>query len=217
MPDGNSTENDGQSTGGTGDGGQQDQQDGQQQGGTGGTGTSAVVDENTPVDVSTLPPNVQKLIRQARDEAANNRTAKNQVEQEKQATLEAIAKALGISKEGEAPDPAKLAEQLADRDSKLRETLAQNAVLRNAGAAKGDPEALLDSNSFMSKLAKLDPSEDGYDGKVKEAMRDAIAKNPRLAAGTPVTAGGREINGGGNNDGSEPDYAALAKKARTGR
>lgn len=159
---------------------------------TGGTGQAPQVDENTPVDVSTLPPNVQKLIREARGEAAGNRKGRTEAEQKYATTLDGIARALGLKGEDDRPDPERLAKELADRDSKLNQTLAENAILRNAPKVKGDPDALTDSTSFMTAMSKLDPTAEDYDTKVRETIKDAVAKNPRLGLGQSLGAGSRD-------------------------
>lgn len=212
-----------------------DQQDGTEQqqdgNGTGGTGSGAeqeqkqAVDENSPVDVSTLPANVQKLIREARSEAAGNRTKASSAEQKYATTLEGIAKALGL-KGDDKPDPEKLAKELADKDSRLNATLAENAILRNAGKAKGDPEMLRDSTKFMTAVGKLDPTSDDYDAKVREAIAEAVKANPKLGIGQTVGAGGRDLSGGDGGSGSgstektdiesmsQEDIQKLVRKAR---
>lgn len=158
-------------------------------------------------DVSALPDWAQKLIRDGRREAAENRVKGK--ESGKSEVLETLAKALGL-KTDEKPDPEKLAADLASRDSKLKETRSQLAVLKAAGKVKADPEAVLDSNSTMSKIGKLDPDDDDYESEVQRILADAVKANPRLGIGTPIGAGGRDMAGGSG------DSRSLDSKAREG-
>lgn len=163
---------------------------------TGGTGQPAEVDENTPVDVSKLPPNVQKLIREARGKTDKARqTAQTAAQQAEQATLQRLAVALGL-KGDDKPDPDKLAKDLESTRSKAREAQSQLAVIRGAAKVKGDHEALLDSVSTMTKIGKLDPDDDDYSSEVERILGEAVKNNPRLGIGTTVGASGRDLSSG---------------------
>lgn len=195
---------------GTVEGGAQDAGNGaadQSAGGNGDAGAAAGKGGDAQ-DVSALPEWAQKLIRDGRQEAAANRVKGK--ESGKSEVLETLAKALGL-KNDEKPDPEKLAADLASRDSKLKETRAQLAVLKAAGKVKADPEAVLDSNSTMSKIGKLDPDDDDYESEVQRILADAVKANPRLGIGTPIGAGGRDMAGGSGGDGR-----SLDSKAREG-
>jgi hypothetical protein len=172
-------------------------------------------------DVSALPEWAQKLIKDTRGEAASNRTAKTQAEKDKADMLSKIGQALGLTKD-EKPDPEKLAADLASRDSALRDTQIQLAVLKNAPGAKGDPDALLDSNSFMKALAELDPAAGDFNSKITAAITAAVKANPKLGVGAPVGSGGREIGGqggsnNGNTDGDGTSDAEIDKMVRANR
>jgi len=101
-----------------------------------------------------------------------------------------IGKALGLVKD-EPVDPAKLTEQLTAKDAEARQAKVELAIFRAAQAANADPNALLDSRSFMNKVATIDPS-DGL--AVAAAIGDAIAANsafvkaqgPRVPAPNPA-------------------------------
>ena len=215
----------GGATGGTGQGQQGGQGQGQQgqqgtgQSGqgqqTGGTGQGQKIED--------LPDWAQKLIRDTRAEAASARTsAKTTAAQEAQQELmRTLGKALGFVKD-EPLDPAKLAEDLQAKGSLLKETQVQLAVLRAAGKAGGDPEALLDSRAFLTKLKDLDPSVDGFADQVQAAIAQAVKDNPRLAMGTPVGSGGGQIDGGTNDPGASAAGSAgsmeeVLRRVRTNR
>lgn len=114
---------------------------------------------------------------------AKERDARQALEQKvtdlqtaQQTQLDAIAKALGL-KQDEPPDPAKLAEQVTTEQAKAREAAVQLAVYRNAATAGGDPDALLDSATFLASLAKVDPTNAEA---VATAVKTAVEANPRL-------------------------------------
>lgn len=228
-------QNDGQ-TGGTGG-----QNDGQGNGGAGGTGAQGQGQQNNQQgnqgqqggqqgqqsggtgqgqDESQLPDWARRSLQEARDQAYKARTNKSTAAQEaRDEILGQLSKALGLTKD-EPLDPAKLAEDLKDRDGKLRDTTVQLAVLRAAPKAGGDPDALLDSRSFLDSLHSLDPASEGFAGQVQAAIEKAVRDNPRLGAGTPVTRGGGEIGGGTKDKGDDGEMTwekadKLAKDART--
>lgn len=128
-----------------------------------------------------------------------------------QTTLDNIAKALGL-KSDETPDPEKLTAQLTTEQAKAREAAVQLAVYRNASAAGANPDALLDSASFLRTLAEVDPTNADA---VNAAIKTAIDANPRLKATTEdpfPTAGqaGIGVTGGGSVPG-DPRSADLAQ------
>ncbi len=198
-----------QDANGTTEGSAQDAGDGtadQSAGGNGDAGAAAGKGGDAQ-DVSALPEWAQKLIRDGRQEAAANRVKGK--ESGKAEVLDTLAKALGL-KNDEKPDPEKLAADLASRDSKLKETRSQLAVLKAAGKVKADPEAVLDSNSTMSRIGKLDPDDEDYESEVSRILAEAVKANPRLGIGTPLGAGGRDMSGSGG------DSRSLDSKAREG-
>jgi hypothetical protein len=135
-----------------------------------------------PQSVDELPEWAQKIIHDTRAEAAEHRTGKQQAETDKQATLDAVATALGLKPDTEPPDPGKLAADLAAAQSESRQRAVELAVHRAAGKHGGDPEALLDSRSFATRVGELDPSAGDFTDKVTEAVKTAVEANPKLAA-----------------------------------
>lgn len=163
------------------------------------------------------------LSRQNEAAAKEARKAIEKAEQDKQATLDAIARALGLKK-GEDVDPAKLAEQLTgERDTarnELRQTRIELAIYETASKHGAKPNALRDSRSFLAKVADLDPSDKGFRDAVIEAAKEAVKANPALAAAPPPPArSGAEIPGapGGGTGGKRPTSlaAAVANHLRT--
>lgn len=149
-----------------------------------------------PKGVDDLPDWAQKEIRTARKEAADRRgelrTLKD--EQAKTAeTLAAIGKALGLDAD-KPPDPEQLQAQIAERDGQLeardaaiRQQAVELAALRAAPKLGANPDALLDSRSFVATLESLDPAADDFAASLDEAITKALEANPTLQA----TPGGR--------------------------
>ena len=152
-----------------------------------------------PGSVEQLPPWAQKLIRDTRTEAATNRAkAKEQadqmaaLQQKSQAQLDGIAKALGLKPEEATPEQI-MAERDAERQraeteaARARATAVELAVFRAAAAQDANGDALLDSRSFVAKLAGLDPAADGFAGQVSELIKAATEEDSRYKAAPPLT------------------------------
>ena len=107
-----------------------------------------------------------------------------QANAEREAKLAEVAKALGL------PDPTPSAEQIAQQLTAAQQSTAQlareNAVLRAASAAGADPNALLDSRSFLDSIKAVDPTDTAA---VQAAVQAAVAANPRYAATGAAPAG----------------------------
>lgn len=162
--------------------------------------TAAAKDTKTAGSVEDLPEWAQKVIRQTRDEAAANRTAKTAAEKAQQQTLDNIAKALGLKEDGKLTAD-QLAEKLNASDGKAKSALTENAVLRAATKAGADAEALLDSRSFLAKLTDLDPTAGDFADKVEHAVKAACKDNPKLKTVRAAGASGAEFTGGSGDEG----------------
>jgi len=145
------------------------------------------------VDVSTLPPAVQKLIADARAEAGKARTtAKQQAADEARKDLaQQIGKALGLVQD-DTVDPAKLTEQLTAQTAAARQSAVQLAVYRAAGKAGANADALLDSVGFANATKDLDPNAGDFAAQVEAAITAAVGANPLLK----VTPAGPARSGG---------------------
>lgn len=121
-----------------------------------------------------------------------------ELETQRQAQMDAIAKALGLKPDDSPPDPAKLAEQVIAEQGKTTAAEARAAeaerrlaVFMAAPAAEGNALALLDSASFLRDIAEIDPTDEA---KVTEAITAAVEKNPLFkASNTPPMP---PLNGG---------------------
>lgn len=174
------------------------------QSGTGGTGDTENSGQNgtgaEAQNVDELPEWAQKIIRDTRSEAANHRTKANEATAAQQATLDAIAKALGLKNddgEDEGPKPEELTAQVQAAQAQAREAAVQLAVYRTASKHDGDPDALLDSRTFLAKVADLDPSADDFGTKVDQAIKAAVDTNPKLKASQAgAHRSGQDLTGG---------------------
>ncbi|QSR25526.1 hypothetical protein CFH99_07810 [Nocardioides aromaticivorans] len=119
-----------------------------------------------------------KRLRQENGAARTN--AKAQAAEEARKELaNTIGKALGIVEDGAETDPAKLTESLTKAQRDAKQAQVALAIYQNAANAGGDPVALLDSASFLAKVADLDPSDADA---LADAIKAAVEANPRLGA-----------------------------------
>lgn len=151
--------------------------------------------------VEDLPGWAQKIITDTRAEAATNRTGKATIE----AQLAAITKALNPDAPDAAPTPEALTSQLTAQQAAARDAQVQLAVFRAAPTAGADAEALLDSNSFLSTIREVDPSDAKAIG---EAITKALAGNPKLKTAQAAGASGAPFSGGSGE--SAPKETTLA-------
>lgn len=154
--------------------------------------------------METLPPGVQKYIKDLRKEAGDHRTKAATTAQEAQDRLDAILEAAGLK---DKPDPAAAAaenaKELDATKADLRTARVENAILKRASKHGADPEALTDSRQFMSKVTGLDPDADDFDDQVEEAITKAIEGDSRLklAGGPALPKSGGAV--GGKQEGPE--------------
>lgn len=177
---------------------------GQQGGQSGGTGQQASQQNGQgpqqPSDVSELPDWAQKLIRDTRDEAANNRKKAKEAQDQHTNALDSIAKALGLKDDDNPPDPKKLADDLTNERSKSRQALVELAVYKGANKHGAAPEALTDSRSFLNKIDDLDPTADNFGIQLDNVIKQMVDDHPKFkAAGQapePPPRSGGEFHGG---------------------
>lgn len=150
--------------------------------------------------VEELPDWAQKIIKDTRGEAAENRTKATAAEKKQADALDAIAKALGLKKD-EQVDPAELAKQLDEQRDAARQSAVELAVFRGASKHQGDPDALLDSRGFLAKLADIDPTDAKFASKVDTAIKEAVDSNPKLK--TTQAAGSSSADHGAGGSGEQ--------------
>lgn len=176
-------------------------------------------------DIESFPPEAQAMIRDLRRESGNYRSAKKAAEEASEeartALIQDLGKALGLvdSDDGDkAPSPEDLTAQISAERDAHQATKVELAVYRTATAHSADPDALLDSRAFLAKVAKLNPSEEGFKDKVGDAIKAAVDDNPKLKlAGQAPGRSGGQVNGGGANSASEQTSEQLASRIRSRR
>ncbi|MGS2641687.1 hypothetical protein [Streptosporangium sp. G12] len=151
-------------------------------------------------DVASLPDWAQKLIRDTRAEAASGRTTAKAkaAEQARQDLAQQIGKAIGLVKDDTPTDPAQLAQQIGDLSGQNKALTTELAVYKAAAKVGADADKLTDSRAFVAQLNKLDPTADGFDAKLRDAIKKAVEDNPQYArtdGQAPATRGGTEPPG----------------------
>lgn len=143
------------------------------------------------------PKAAEAEIERLRKENAKDRTnAKAQAAEDARKELaQTIGRALGLV-EDEQMDPAKLTESLTASQAEAKRARVELAVFRNAATAGGDPNALLDSSSFLATLDAIDPADSAA---VTAAIEAAVAGNARLGAapGSPKVPAPNPAQGAG--------------------
>jgi hypothetical protein len=153
-------------------------------------------------------------VAKARKEAGDSRgTAKATAAAEAKAEYaQQIGKLLGLVDGDDPADPAKLTEQLTAKDQEAKQARVELAVFRAASEVGADPNLLLDSRSFLTKVAGLDP---GDALGIAAAVGEAMMANPTFAKGdgrrlpAPNPALGSSASGPPGLD----EQIAAAKKA----
>jgi hypothetical protein len=140
----------------------------------------------------------EAYVKTLREEAAANRTKARDAETAAEARINKILEAAGIKTAEEPLDASKLSADLAaEREAKVS-TARELAIFRAASASGADPAKLLDSNSFMTSVKGLDPS----DGEaVAAAITAAVTANQSLKAARAAGASGIELSGGTGEQG----------------
>lgn len=180
---------------------------------------------DTKTDLSTLPADVRKLITDANAEAAKSRTEKQTAAQQAQAAAKQrddILKALGLTPDGkDTPlDPDALAAQVTEQQAINWETAAENAILRVAGAAGADADALLDSNAFLDSLGDFisdDPKSAAFRTKLQAHITEWVKGHPKHqtagAVSTATRSGGDHPGGTGTPSTRPTSLSAAVKKS----
>lgn len=227
APDeGGDSDGDGTDTSGGTDSGQQ--QDKQTDGGDGGTDssqdTSTTKDDKAgdgkkpePKDVKDFPSAAQKMIRDLRKEAGDNRGGKSAAEAALQKLKDDFAVALGLKK-GEDVDPAKLQEQLtadvAKANGERDEARLELAVFRSADKHGADPSALLDSRDFLKDVGELDAADKNFPEDLAGLIKQRVKDNPtRYGREAPKAkkSGSEHMTGGTSTERTGSLHAAVAK------
>jgi hypothetical protein len=156
--------------------------------------------------VDQLPEWAQKEIAKVRKEAGDYRTkAQTAADNAQKELTDKLAVALGLKPDA-ATDPAALTASLTAAQAEAQSAARQLAIFKAAATTGADPSRLLDSNSFMSSVAGLDPSDGAA---VTAAITAALAANPLLKAVQAAAASGTEL--GGTGETGQIDEHQLAR------
>ncbi|TYB71239.1 hypothetical protein FXF51_02030 [Nonomuraea sp. PA05] len=141
-----------------------------------------------------------------------------------------IGKALGLvtDEQDTKLTPEQVIEQLTgERDTTAKErdeekgrhrrALVELAVHRAGSKMGADPDALLDSRSFVKKIRDLDPDAEDFVTALGDIIQLALDDNPKYKAGSlagpPPRSGGEFAGGpGGRPSGSEPTIDDFRKR-----
>lgn len=136
---------------------------------------------------------IEKLRRENQAERLNAKaTAAAAARQE---LAQTIGKTLGLVKDDETTDPAQLTQALTASQADAKNAARELAIYKQAGHAKADPAALLDSRDFMSKVAGIEPTDTQA---LAAAISEATTSNPRFKATQAAAVGGADLGTGGS-------------------
>lgn len=146
-----------------------------------------------------------EIERLRRENASERVNAKNAAaEQARQELAQSIGKALGLVKDDEPADPAKLTADLTATQQAAEQARRELAIYKAATAKGADPNALLDSRSFMERAAQADA--DALDALIGEHL----TSNPRLKAAQAAPVGGADFTSTGSAGGRTFTRAQIA-------
>src|SRR5882724_1807338 len=154
-------------------------------------------DPGPPQDVASLPDWAQKLIHDARGEAAKHRTAgRTAADDARAAALKDVAKALGLAGDDKPVDPAELTAQIQAAQSAQFTAACELNLVRAAGSLGLNVDEAMDSNRFMDAFA--DALEESGDvttlnsGELSTAVQaaavKALEKYPKFRTGGQAPA-----------------------------
>lgn len=137
---------------------------------------------------------IKELRRENAKRRTHNNAAVQQAQQQaQQDVVQQIGKALGIIDDGETtPDAQQLTQQLTEQTQAAKQAQLELAVYKAASSHGADADALLDSRSFLEKVADLDPTNTD---ELNAAIKDVVENNPRLQTGqVPPKRSGNQLN-----------------------
>src|SRR5690606_13001117 len=130
--------------------------------------------QGEPQDVASLPEWAQKEIRDARAEAARYRTRAQQP-QEPATPAPTAPQAPADAPEGDVSRPPQAAQRaITDAQGATRQLALRDAVMATADAAGANLRAVIDSNTAMTALANVDPTDHAA---VTAALQAAVQAN----------------------------------------
>jgi len=178
-------------------------------------GPPAAASVETPAaPTDATPPEWEAQRKALREEAAGYRIKAK----DSQTKLEAVLKAAGIIADD---DPVAAAQKAAEqRDAAIAQVQSmqrENAIIRLAGKAGANADALTDSLSFRNAVDAIDPAAPDFSAQVELAIKTAVDANPnfRTSAVAPERSGGPV--GGGQTPVAEYSAEWVHEMATKGR
>lgn len=157
--------------------------------------------ETLPDDPAALKAEIARLRRE--NGAARTNAKATAADEARTALVQELGKALGLVKDGQAaPTADQLTAQVQASQADARTARVELAVHQRAATHQGDPAALLDSRAFLAKIADLDPTGEDFTTQVDNAIKAAVADNPKLKA-APVATSSSVDHAGGTGEGAK--------------
>ncbi|WP_328981763.1 hypothetical protein OG258_19915 [Streptomyces mirabilis] len=164
---------------------------GQQGQGDGGTGKAPKFEGEFD------PAKAARLVENLRAEVDSEKAKRTEMETKFSGFMDGFAKLFGGEEKQLTPE--QIAQKAQESDKTAREATVKLAVFQTAGKHGADPDALLDSASFVRAIGKLDPSSDTFAANVDTAIKNAVDNNARLKAQSAPQVpakGGVDMTGG---------------------
>lgn len=161
----------------------------------------------------------QKKATQKATKAAEEALSKATASDEKFASaVEAFTRAIGLTPEVEPETQVPPEQRIEQLTTAYKERTVELAVYKSAAEHGGDPNALLDSRGFLTKVHALDPGADDFDAKVAEHIAAAVAANPKLRAAAQeaiaAAPSGGQFSGGPAEDVGPEDMSVEELRRR---
>lgn len=137
--------------------------------------TQPALGDTLPDDPDTLKAEITKLRRE--NGAARTAAKKNAADEARADLAQTIGRALGLV-EDEPLDPAKLTEQLTASNAAAKQAQVELAIFHAAAGVNANATKLLDSRSFMARVADVDPTDHLA---IAAAIGEAVSSDPSLA------------------------------------
>lgn len=173
--------------------------------------------------VDSLPADVAKVIREAREEAGKARTVakQNAADEARQELLASISKAVGLDGGEKPPTPEELTQQLMQSHNERTAAQEQAAsaaielhVYKAANRLGANADALLDSRAFCDEIDNLDPSDPkAFNTAVEKAINEALGRDPRLRA-QGAGQSGPDLSGGTGEGAARQRPTSLSAAVR---
>lgn len=145
------------------------------------------------------PAKAARLVENLRAEVDSEKTKRTELETKFSGFMDGFAKLFGGGEQKQLT-PEQIAQKAQASDQAAREATVKLAVFQTAGKHGADPDALLDSASFVRAIGKLDPTADTFAANVDTAIKAAVESNARLKAQPTApqvpAKGGVDMSGG---------------------